>query len=162
MSVAFSDYRVINEIYSNERISVYRGFRIKDEKSVILKVLKSDFDQDDISHLKHEYILLQRLNLEGVIHAYDLEKQNGHYTLVLEDMTDGITLADFIKNTKLTIEEFLFLGINIAQALFELHLAHIVHKDINPNNIIVSTDGRNIKLIDLSIATLSLEAACPC
>jgi predicted ATPase/class 3 adenylate cyclase/tRNA A-37 threonylcarbamoyl transferase component Bud32 len=151
--LSFSNYNIKKEIFSNDTVCIYRGFKLDDKTGVILKILKSDFNPQDISRLKHEYNLLHDLNLKGVIHAYGLEKQGGRYALILEDMQDAISLTEFIKTRKLTIEGFLLLAIHLARALSELHLAGIIHKDINPNNVIVAQSSSEIKLIDLSMAT---------
>lgn len=146
-------YEDLQLIYTNTVVSVYRGRHRETNRSVILKTLTAEFpDQKDIARFKHEFNLLKELTLPDIIRIYNLEKYQNRYTLVLEDFA-GSSLSSFLEKHLLNIEEFLTLAITLVHALQELHNANIIHKDINPSNILISEDGKHIKLIDFSIAT---------
>ncbi len=157
--ISLSGYKVLSLIYSGKSTSVYRGIWLEKNLPVILKVLNDEYPlQEDISRLKHEYNLIQDLALPGVVRAYQLDKIEHRFALVLEDIPDSMTLSDFIKIQKVSLDLFLPLALQITRILQQLHEVHIIHKDLNPNNIIIAKNNQ-IKLIDFSIATqLSQES----
>ena len=152
--INLSGYKVLSQIYSGKSVSVYRGIWLEKNLPVILKILNAEYpSQEDIARLKHEYNLIKDLTLPSVIHAYKLEKIEHRYALVLEDIPNSTTLTDFLTQQEMSVELFLFIALRLSNILQEIHAAHIIHKDINPNNIIISKDGSQIKVIDFSIAT---------
>ncbi len=129
---------------------------------VILKILNAEYPSvEDISQLKHEYNLLKKINSNGVIKAYSLDKSGYSYVLVLEDIQDSTTLSHVIPKLNdivgnkiaLKIDLFLELALPLARTLYELHTQNIIHKDIKPANIIVTRGLNQIKLIDFGIST---------
>lgn len=147
-------YKIISELYVTDTISIYRGQRTDDKTPVILKVLSAEYpSKEDIARLKHEYEMIKDLNLPNITHAYSLEKVEHRYVLVLEDIANAITLSEFLAKRKIDTDLFLALAVQLTRAVSELHTAKIVHKDINPKNIIVTKTGDQIKLIDFSIST---------
>ena len=154
----FAGYNIIEQLYSGEKITVSRALRKSDNKTVILKILKAEYpDPDDIARLMYEYNLLKDLTIPDVIQVYGFEKQQNHFALVLENIPNSCKLRTYLSTHKLSIEEFLRLAIHMADAIDKVHEAGIIHKDINPDNILVIGDGEKIKLLDLSIATKLLE-----
>ena len=152
--ISLSGYKVLSQIYSGKSTSVYRGILLEKNLPVILKILNAEYPlQEDISRLKHEYNLIKDLNLPGVVHAYQLEKIEHRYVLVLEDVPDSMTLADFIANHDINLDLFLPFALQISRILQEMHTAHVIHKDLNPSNIIITENDHQVKLIDFSIAT---------
>lgn len=160
--VSLPGYKIIAQIDSNTKTSIYHGLRRKDNVPVILKVLNAEYPQiEDISQLKHEFNLINKINIPGVIKAYSLEKVGYSYVLVLEDIPDSGTLSHIIpklneiagKNIALKIDLFLQLALPLARTLYELHSQNIIHKDIKPANIIVTSNLNQIKIIDFGIST---------
>ncbi|TAK73594.1 MAG: serine/threonine-protein kinase PknK, partial [Gammaproteobacteria bacterium] len=147
-------YNQLEQLYVGESIVVYRAIREMDGRSVILKMLKEEYpDPADIARLIYEYNLLKDLTITDIVRTEGFEKQQHHYAIVLEDIPNSCTLREFLFTHKLSIEDFLQIAIQLAAALDQLHETHIIHKDINPDNILITKDGKQIKLIDLSIAT---------
>lgn len=132
---------------------IYRANRMSDQCPVIIKQLKEDsFLIKSTAQLQHEYRMLQRIDSRRVIKAYELGDYKQCPYLVLEDF-NGIELTEAIKN-KLSLFEFLKIGIELAQGLGEIHHHNIIHKDIKPQNIIIHMPTLRIAFIDFGISTL--------
>ncbi|GAB4188930.1 MAG: AAA family ATPase [Coleofasciculaceae cyanobacterium] len=152
--VAIEGYQILGKLYESAKSLVYRGIRVKDEVPVILKVLRQEYPTPDaIARFKLEYDITRNLNLEGVIKTYGLEKYQYSLLMVLEDF-GGESLTRLFKNRKLHLEEFLILAIRITEILGEIHAANIIHKDINPSNIVFNPTTGQIKIIDFGISTV--------
>lgn len=126
---------------------------------VILKTFTDERPSiQDTDRLKKEFQILESLNLEGVIKAYGIEDHGRGPVLVLEDC-HGSSL-DRIESHLFTITEILRIGSELAGVLGEIHSAHIIHKDVNPSNIILNPATGILKLIDFDLAgTFSRERA---
>lgn len=152
-------YEIDLKLYQNNQFAIYRGTRIKDKQAVILK-----FSRDTqpmlkvLTMLQHEYQLLNQLKLPNVIRVLDLIHSHHQMILVYEDAT-GILLRTFLDGKSLPFTSFFRIAIQLIDTIGTLHLQHITHKNINPDNIIIDPKTLNIKLINFSIATqLSQES----
>jgi predicted ATPase/GAF domain-containing protein len=151
------DYKITETVHERSPTIVYRALRQSDQVSVILKTFNVEFPTPKaILCLKHEYALLKTLNIKGVIKAFALEKWNNGLVLVLEDIK-GDSLAAYLDERPLRWEAVSEIGIQVAENLNALHSQHIIHKDINPNNIIYEPKSKRIQLIDFSIATTHFQ-----
>lgn len=145
-------YQLTEIIYQGEETVLYRGKSQVDDQPIILKVLKADYPTlEQITRLKHEYNIVEGLDLEGVVKVYQLVTHQNRLALVYEDF-GGKSLKQLLSAQKLTLVSFLNIAIQLAQALASLHQHHIVHKDIKPANIIINPHGK-VKLTDFSIAS---------
>ena len=156
-------YQVLSQIYESANSQVYRGIRETDHRSVIIKILKQDFPTvAELTRYKQEYEIIRNLNLDGVIKAYGLETYQRTLALILEDFGGGSlktwmrdwALADREANRQLTLLEFLNIAIDLAESLEHIHAANIIHKDINPSNIVYNPATKQLKFIDFGIATV--------
>jgi len=146
-------YQILTQIYDSFNSEVYRGIRQSDRTPVIIKILKQDYPTAaELTRYKQEYELTHSLNLEGTIRAYSLQPYQRTLAIVLEDF-GGIPLANLLNPSSLNLEQSLEIMIKIAQSLGELHAQNIIHKDINPANIVINPETQQLKLIDLGIAT---------
>ncbi|MDM8557213.1 AAA family ATPase [Candidatus Parabeggiatoa sp. HSG14] len=144
-------YQIGNQIYESVNSLVYRGHR--DNQPVILKMLKQDYPTPtELARYQQEYEITHDLDLTGVIKVYGIEKYQNTLVIVLEDF-GGESLKQLMANRTLTINEFLPLAISIADILGKIHAANMIHKDINPSNIIVNHDTKLLKIIDFGIAS---------
>ena len=146
-------YQNLSQIHEGVTTIIYRGTRESDSTSVILKTLKAEYPTlEEITRLRHEYKILQRLNVEGVVKAFSLELYNNKLALILEDF-QGISLHTWLKTQKISILFFLSLARQLAEILHELHQNYIIHKNIKPHNILINPQTKQIKFIDFSIAS---------
>jgi len=151
--IALPGYQILTQIYESANSLVYRGLRNQDNKAVILKVLNQDYPTPEkITRYKQEYEITRNLNLDGVVKAYTLEKYQRTLIIIFEDF-GGSSLNILIDYRKFTLTEFLDISIKITESLSQIHAANIIHKDINPSNIVVNKTGQ-VKLIDFGISTV--------
>ncbi len=147
------NYQIDSQIDDSVNSLVYRGHRKTDNQPVILKMLKQDYPTPaELTRYRQEYEITQDLDLAGVIKAYGIEKYQNTLVIILEDF-GGESLKQFIANRPLTMKEFLPIAIQIADSLGNIHAANIIHKDINPSNIVVNVDTSLLKIIDFGIAS---------
>jgi predicted ATPase/signal transduction histidine kinase/tRNA A-37 threonylcarbamoyl transferase component Bud32 len=148
------NYQILNKIYESANSLIYSGFRKRDHKPLILKILKQDYPTpEEFTHYRQEYDIIRSLaNLDGVINAYSLEKHQNRLVMCLEDF-GGESLDILTQKREFRLEELLTLAISITDKLGQIHQNHIIHKDINPTNIIFNPTTGVLKIIDFGIAT---------
>jgi predicted ATPase/signal transduction histidine kinase/tRNA A-37 threonylcarbamoyl transferase component Bud32 len=147
------NYQIGTQIYESANSLVYRGVRFYDNQPVILKVLKEDYPTpEELTRYRQEYEITHDLDLTGVIKAYSIEKYQNTLAIILEDF-GGESLRQLMVVRPFTLKEFLPLAIQIAEALGHIHLANIIHKDINPANIVWHQKTNQLKIIDFGIAS---------
>ncbi len=161
-------YQIQEEIFRSRTRVVFRGIQEQNRNPVIIKTLVDEFPSTlDLASLKREYEIIRGFNSEGIARAFALESYEKSLALILEDI-GGVTLRSLIEKRKgnrdsaalanqgdtvLNLHEFLTIGIQLASALSELHQNNVIHKDINPKNIIVNPRSLRIELIDFSISS---------
>ncbi|MEM7345018.1 MAG: serine/threonine-protein kinase, partial [Chloroflexota bacterium] len=157
--ITLQHYNIKEKIYDGRQVQVYRGIRKIDQTAVILKILKDAQAPQQIAKLKQEYETLRRLNpgldpeqrVIGVNEAYSLEEDQQHWVLVLEDL-GGESLERLRLAGNLSIIDFLHLALQITDIVEQIHQQQIIHKNINPSNIILNPTTGQVKLIDFEIA----------
>lgn len=152
--IALTGYDNFSSIHNSRNSQVYRARRQEDGKSVIIKLLNKVYPTvAQIRRYKQEYQLTHQLELPGVIKAYSLERWQRSYAIVLEDF-GGVSLRQWLREQgSLSVEQFLKIAIAITQILGKIHGNHIMHKDINPANILLNPQTQAIKIIDFGIST---------
>ena len=154
MMITLTGYQIVEQIYESSNSEVYRGIRYADNRSVILKVLKQEYPTaSELARYRQEYNTIRSLNFDGAIAAYGLEPYGRTLIVILEDF-GAVSLKKWIEERALTLEKFLSVGIQIVENLSMIHAAKVVHKDINPGNIILNTTTGQLKIIDFGIATI--------
>ncbi|MGA7936455.1 MAG: AAA family ATPase [Kovacikia sp.] len=152
--ISVPDYQVFEKLYESDRSLVYRAQRVSDQTSVVLKVLRQEYPSPAaIARFQTEYDILQSLDLEGVVKAYSLESHHQSPAIVLEDF-GGESLHRWLQYRPFNLETFLTLAIQITAILGEIHQHQIMHKDINPSNIVLNPKTGQVKIIDFGIATV--------
>jgi len=157
----FTEKDITEIIQENTNSSVCRAIKkLKDRtdqsQSMIVKILVKDYPTpSELTKYKQEYEILRSLNLlkaEGVIQTYGLRQYQNSLAMFLEDI-GGKSLKVLLSEQQFTLEEFLTIAIEIAKSLGEIHNANVIHKDINPSNIIYNSETKQLKFIDFGIAT---------
>ncbi len=134
---------------------IYRGIREQDNQPVILKVLKQEYPTpQELTRYKQEYQITRSLNLEGVVKTYGLEEYQRTLVLILEDF-GGKSLKQLLDEPgwELSLKEFLNLAIKITEILGDIHNSNVIHKDINPANIVLNLESGQVKIVDFGIST---------
>lgn len=147
-------YETTANIYESDRSIVYRGYSKKDRVPVILKILKQDYPTPaELTRYKQEYKITRSLNKAGAVKALAYETYERTVAIVLEDF-GGQSLKQFANGQPLALSEFLEIAIAVAESLGEIHAANVVHKDINPSNIVFNPSKSTLKIIDFGISTV--------
>ncbi len=150
-------YQIWAKIHESANSRVYRGIHELDNLPVIFKILKKDYPTpEEITRYKLEYEIIRSLPLEGVIRVYDFQQYKNTFLLILEDF-GGESLTKIITKKRFTLIEFLKLAVQITKTLSKIHIANIIHKDINPSNIILNLQTQQLKIIDFGISTALLQ-----
>ncbi|HLO86138.1 MAG TPA: AAA family ATPase [Nostocaceae cyanobacterium] len=152
-SATLSGYQLIETLYFGSKTVIYRGRRETDNASVIVKTLLDEHPSlEEIARLRHEYQIIEPLQIPGIVKPYELKNYQHGLALVLEDIP-GCLLKEVIANQTTNLITFLKIAINLAHTLGELHAQKIIHKDIKPHNILINPDSFEVKLIDFSISS---------
>jgi predicted ATPase/signal transduction histidine kinase/CheY-like chemotaxis protein/tRNA A-37 threonylcarbamoyl transferase component Bud32 len=153
MAVNLNNYQFLETLHSGGRTVIYRAQNQVDGSKAIVKTLKSEYPNlPEITRLRHEYQILENLQINTIIQPIGLEPYKNGWALFLED-TGSISLSEWIISHSLSLLKFLEIAISLVDALSELHNHHIIHKDIKPQNIIINPITETIQLIDFSIAS---------
>ncbi len=102
-------------------------------------MLKQDYPTE-LTRYKQEYEITRNLNLDGVVKAYDLSSYQNTLVMILEYF-GGESLKIWMEEDKFTLSEFLEIAMATTESLGGVHVANIIHKDINPANIVLSRTG---------------------
>ena len=132
---------------------VYKGKDHKLNRFVAVKVLKSDYRSDEVFIQKFlsEAQAAAGLMHPNVVNVYDVGQDRGLYYMVME-LVEGISLKDYIeKKGQLSAKETISISIQMVTGIQAAHNQHIIHRDIKPQNIIISKDGK-VKVTDFGIA----------
>ena len=147
-----TNYAVKSIIHDTSRISIYKALDLNDaERPVIIKRLK-DLSKEGVTCFKKEYEIGRRLSDHGLYGPRRLEKHDNQLTLVFDDF-GGRSLDHFLKD-KLSIKQSLELGLLIIERLREIHKSEIIHKNINPSNIIRNPDSGRLEIIGFCEASV--------
>lgn len=151
--LVISSVEVKTRIYESANSLVYRGIRQSDNQPVILKILKENYPTpQELTRYRTEYQITKSLNISGCIKAYDLQPYQNTLVMFLEDF-GGESLKIQMTQKPFNLEEFLHIAIATTESLGLLHAANIIHKDINPSNIVLNRSTGQVKLIDFGIST---------
>ncbi|MBE9109776.1 AAA family ATPase [Nodosilinea sp. LEGE 07298] len=139
-------------MYEGAHTRVYAGVVLQNQQPIVVKLLKAEYPSlEEITRLRYEFSILESLDHPGIIKPLGLNTHKNGLALVLEDC-GGIALKDYLSHHSLTVDEFLDIAIQVTSALVDLHQNQIIHKDINPHNILIAPQSGQVKIIDFSIA----------
>lgn len=146
-------YEIIDKVGSGGMADVYKARDQRLNRFVAIKVLKQEYSSDKnfVNKFRGEAQSAAGLSHPNIVNVYDVGDDGGLHFIVME-LVEGITLKRFIERKgKLDVKEAIGIGIQIAQGMEAAHDNHIIHRDIKPQNIIISKDGK-VKVTDFGIA----------
>lgn len=146
-------YEILERIGSGGMSDVYKAKCHKLNRYVAIKVLKPEYSEDKtfVSKFRAEAQAAAGLMHANIVNVYDVGEENGIYYIVME-LVEGITLKKYIeKKGVLGVREAVSIAIQVAQGIDAAHKHNIVHRDIKPQNIIISKEGK-VKVTDFGIA----------
>src|SRR5690242_5339587 len=146
-------YSVTAELHRGRKRVVFRATRDRDGARVILKTLVDEYPSPgETAALRREYDLLGTLDVPGVAVAIGLESYRDRVALVLEDV-GGTPLKTLVARGPLDLQAFFEVALPLVGTIGRIHEAGIIHKDINPNNILVNPTTADVRLVDFSISS---------
>jgi predicted ATPase/signal transduction histidine kinase/tRNA A-37 threonylcarbamoyl transferase component Bud32 len=152
--VSIPGHQVKEKLYESSNTSVYKTYDENRGCSVIIKILNSEYPKaETAASLKREYEIIRGLNTEGITKVYSLEKLNNRLAIIMEDF-GGTSLEKILDEKSLNFEEFLEIAIAITDILGEIQKRNIIHKDINPSNIVWNSKTGKGKIIDFGISAV--------
>ena len=146
-------YEIVGKVGAGGMSDVYKA---KDHilgRFVAIKVLKQEFSEDRnfVAKFRSEAQSAAGLEHPNIVNIYDVGSEEGLYYIVME-YVEGITLKTYIeKKGQLSFKEAISIAIQVARGIESAHNKNIIHRDIKPQNIIISTEGK-VKVTDFGIA----------
>ncbi|NEQ36806.1 MAG: AAA family ATPase [Okeania sp. SIO3I5] len=148
-----NDYQIIKKIYESPNSLIYQATLKENNQPIILKILKENYPTaSELTRYKQEYEITRSLNVDLIIKAYDLQRYENSLAILLEDF-GGKSLKSLLSQSKFNLENFLTIAIKTTESLAAIHKANIIHKDINPSNIVYNPQTKQLKIIDFGIST---------
>ncbi|MCM1064178.1 MAG: Stk1 family PASTA domain-containing Ser/Thr kinase [Eubacterium sp.] len=146
-------YEILEKIGTGGMSDVYKAKDHKLNRFVAVKVLKQEFSENAnfVSKFRIEAQAAAGLMHPNIVNVYDVGEENSIYYIVME-LVEGITLKKYIeKKARLSYKEAVSIAIQVSMGIEAAHNNHIIHRDIKPQNIIISRDGK-VKVTDFGIA----------
>ena len=146
-------YEILEKIGTGGMSDVYKAKDHKLNRYVAVKVLKQEFSENAnfVSKFRIEAQAAAGLMHPNIVNVYDVGEEDNIYYIVME-LVEGITLKKYIeKKARLSYKEAVSIAIQVSMGIEAAHNNHIIHRDIKPQNIIISKDGK-VKVTDFGIA----------
>ncbi len=146
-------YEVLSKIGAGGMADVYKGKDTMLNRYVAIKVLKKEYreNKDFVRKFRSEAQAAAGLLNPNIVNVYDVGEDRGLYYMVME-LVEGITLKEYIqKKGKLSTKEAISIAIQMCTGIEAAHKHNIIHRDIKPQNIIISKEGK-VKVTDFGIA----------
>ncbi len=146
-------YEILEKIGTGGMSDVYKAKCHKLNRYVAIKVLKQEFSENAnfVSKFRIEAQAAAGLMHPNIVNVYDVGEENGIYYIVME-LVEGITLKKYIeKKARLSYKEAVSIAIQVSMGIEAAHKNHIIHRDIKPQNIMISKEGK-VKVTDFGIA----------
>ncbi len=149
-------YEILDKVGNGGMSDVYKAKDQKLNRLVAIKVLKQEFSENAnfVSKFRVEAQAAAGLMHPNIVNVYDVGEEKGIYYIVME-LVDGITLKKYIESKgRLNEQEAVTIAIQVSMGLEAAHRNHIIHRDIKPQNIIISKEGK-VKVTDFGIAKIA-------
>ena len=154
--VRLPGYTITDKLFESSRSLVFRALRERDGQHVVIKILQEDYlSRMEIARYRHEFEISRRIISQRVVSALSLEEYQGSPMIVFEDFGGRSLAACPVQSMNMTGR--LEIAIAIASAIGDVHSHKVIHKDINPSNIIFNEKSGILKLTDFGLSTILLK-----
>lgn len=147
-------YEIVGRVGAGGMADVYKAMDHKLNRYVAVKVMKQEFNEDGnfVTKFRREAQAAAGLANPNIVNVYDVGDDHGSNYFIVMELVEGITLKEYIsKKGKLSVREATSIAIQVCMGLASAHAQGITHRDVKPQNIIISTDGK-VKVTDFGIA----------
>ncbi|MDJ0705259.1 MAG: AAA family ATPase [Leptolyngbyaceae cyanobacterium MO_188.B28] len=174
--ITLPGYLILQKIYENSRTLIYRAQKTSDQTPVVIKLAKAERPTlTELAHFRNQYAVAKNLDLPSIVRPLALHHSPNGFALVLEDF-GGLSLREYLERggrgerrgegekeppnatlqspIAVSIAQFLAIAVQLAKILEGLYEYRVIHKDINPSNILIHPQTQQIKLTDFSLASL--------
>ena len=148
-------YEILEKIGTGGMSDVYKAKDHKLNRNIAVKVLKQEFSENNnfVNKFRTEAQAAAGLMHPNIVNVYDVGSEGGVHYIVME-LVEGITLKKYIeKKVRLSAKEAVSIAIQISNGIEAAHNNHIIHRDIKPQNTIISKEGK-VKVTDFGIASV--------
>lgn len=143
-------YKILEKIGEGYSSIIYKAENILLNRVVALKVLKK-MDQSSIARFKREAKILAKLNHPNIVAIYSISLE-GTYKFIEMEYVSGKTLKNIIEDDDVRLGDLLGIFQEALEAIKYIHSLGVVHRDIKPDNILINTKDRLIKIVDLGLS----------
>ncbi|MGE5506143.1 MAG: AAA family ATPase [Actinomycetota bacterium] len=151
--ISLDGYSITERLATSGAVVICRGRRLGDDAPIIAKVLDLEFPSPfELARIRHEYEILRSFQHPNVITVHALERVGNTLAIIMEDF-GGVPLKSVIADHRLGLAARLDIARRVVDVVGTIHEKLIVHKDINPSNILVNLEHGQLKIIDFSIAS---------
>ncbi|MFO7561669.1 MAG: ATP-binding protein [Enhygromyxa sp.] len=149
------DYELREQIHASTLSVVHRARRVGDGREVFVKTPSRQAGAGDVvAQLRHELLVCRMFDDPSLTRAIELIESEGATALVLEGLPEGMTLSRRAAEARLTAREAVMVALGILDGLATLHGRNVVHKDVKPDNVLVTRDLSRVVLIDFGISAI--------
>src|SRR5690349_13842627 len=153
MELSLDGYRFERRLRGSAAAEVWTAVRERDSLPVVAKVFSIEDRPGLEARVDHEFELIRRLEVPGVVRALACERSGRRLYLLLEAYS-GVDLATFAAGQPLELERFFEIACRLTSTLAAVHEQRVIHRDIKPTNVLVSSDGNDVMLADFGISVL--------
>ncbi|MBU1168618.1 MAG: AAA family ATPase [Proteobacteria bacterium] len=147
----FGPYHFKEKLPETMHSVVYRGNKESEDRSVIIKVLKTKYPTPpEIARFRQGLQRVRNLDMDGIIKTFDLVEHDNRFAIIEEDF-NGTPLSELIRSDQVDLTFFLNIAGKVAETLGLVHQKNIVHLDIKPLNILVNADQNTVKIANFGI-----------
>ncbi len=148
---------IFSEVARNEQYVIFQGIREIDQKPVLIKTLSNPHPPlEDLANLKNEYEITKEIDTPQVLKTLDFDKFQNHLYLVYED-AGYESLLKLLKSRSLSLQEQLILSVHLAEAVNAYQNLHLIHKDLEPDNIYVNPETFEVRITGFGYATKQIR-----
>ncbi len=152
--VHFTEYDNLKEIYRTNNRLVFKGRRKSDSKLIILKIPSGEFvSKSETANLKKEFEINKKINSHRITKALGFELVDNLPILVSEDF-GGVSLRELNNKGNFSTKTIIKILIKLCKSLEDIHSSNVIHKDIKPENILISPKTGRVLITDFGISTL--------
>ena len=151
--IHMAGYNGIETIHEGATTVIYRAWKEPEHITVLIKTSKVEYPTfEELASLRHEFYILQPLNIGGILKPDSLEHCQNGLILVFPDF-DGVLLSSALVTQTFELRFFLHIALQLASTVSQFHAHNIIHKNINPNNILINLKTGSVKLIGFNNAS---------